>query len=129
MVREAIRGRGGRFFTIAFKRKTKGKNGEPVGEIRRMVCRRHVRKYVKGVLPIGQRAAEDLRCEVLTVFCIDTFHKLRKEGMPLRKPEQTPTGRLTLRKSWNLHHLRRNWQGDKMGVALVAALILARQEM
>ncbi len=38
------------------------------GEIRTMQCRMHVTKGVKGVLPQGQRKAEDAANSVLTVY-------------------------------------------------------------
>ena len=38
------------------------------GETRVMLCRRGVKKGVKGVLPPGQRKEEDARCGVFTVY-------------------------------------------------------------
>jgi hypothetical protein len=79
---QEIENKGHRFFVVIFQRKRVGKNGEPVGSERRMLCRRHVRGYVKGVLAPGQRAAEDSRCKVLTVFDVSVFNRNRKT-MPI----------------------------------------------
>lgn len=74
----------GRFFSVDFARKRDKKvNGrivEAAGSIRRMLCRTGVAKYVKGVLPEGQRDREDERCEVLTVWDMGVYQALRKEG-------------------------------------------------
>lgn len=81
---------GKQFFSVSFQRKNdkvgKDENGkkvviEPAGTIRKMLCRRGVKKYAKGVLPPGQRKAEDIRCNVLTVFDVQEMAKLRKSGM------------------------------------------------
>lgn len=52
---------GHRFFKVTFIKKT-------TGELREMVCRRHVAKGVKGVLPPGERKAADLKANVITVW-------------------------------------------------------------
>jgi hypothetical protein len=82
-VRERINSVKGKFFAIDFARKNDKKvDGvivEHAGDIRHMVCRRGVAKYVKGVLPAGQRKAEDARNEVLTVWDVGVYQSLRKQ--------------------------------------------------
>ena len=45
------------------------------GSLRTMNARMHVSKGVKGVLPEGQRKAEDTRCNVLTVYDMNVVEK------------------------------------------------------
>jgi hypothetical protein len=75
---------GGRFFSVDFARKTdkkvNGKVVEAAGSIRRMLCRRGVAKYVKGVQDEGQRVREDERNDVLTVWDIGVYQELRRAG-------------------------------------------------
>lgn len=84
-IRNRIESVKGQFFSVDFARKTDKKvNGvivEPKGMIRHMLCRRGVGKYVKGVLPEGQRQAEDERNSVLTVWDVGVYQSKRKEGM------------------------------------------------
>jgi len=74
----------GRFFSVDFARKRDKKvNGrivEDAGSIRRMLCRRGVAKYVKGVQDEGQRKQEDERYEVLTVWDMGAYQELRRAG-------------------------------------------------
>ncbi len=76
---------GGQFFAVDFCRKNDKKVGgvvvEAAGSVRHMVCRRGVAKYVKGVLPEGQRKAEDAKHDVLTVWDVGVYQQLRKEGV------------------------------------------------
>jgi hypothetical protein len=78
--------RGTRIFTVRFRRKHKGQNGEPKGSIRVMTCRLRVRKYTNSVTGLGRvippavRRAEDVRCNVLTVFDIQLFNQYRHQG-------------------------------------------------
>jgi hypothetical protein len=38
----------GKIFTVVFKRRTKGKNGEKPGDLRIMTCRTEVKKHLAG---------------------------------------------------------------------------------
>jgi hypothetical protein len=79
-----IRSVKGQFFAVDFARKNdKKKNGvviEPAGTIRHMVCRRGVKKYTDGVLPEGQRKAEDAKNDVLTVWDVQAYQQARNDG-------------------------------------------------
>lgn len=86
----------GRFFRVAFRRKTKGKNGEPAGSVREMVCRLRVRKFSSQKLPPGVRASEDAAASVLTVWDVEAFHSARREGKPLRAAGQAAYRRINM---------------------------------
>jgi hypothetical protein len=60
-------------FGVSFIKKT-------TGELRDMVARMHVSKGVKGVLPEGQRKAEDARNAVLTVYDMQVLERLGEKG-------------------------------------------------
>ena len=74
----------GQFFAVDFARKNDKKvNGvvvEKAGDIRHMVCRRGVAKYVSNVLPEGHRKEEDERNAVLTIWDVQAYQADRKEG-------------------------------------------------
>lgn len=83
---------GGIIFSVTFRRKhpkidreTK-QVVEPAGSLRKMTCRRGVRKHTQGIIPPGVRLAEDVRCNVLTVWDIEFYHErkreLRQQGVP-----------------------------------------------
>lgn len=78
-----IESQGGKFFRVQFRRKhDKVVDGVVVakaGEVRSMLCRRGVKKFVKGVIPAAQRRAEDSKNLVLTVWDCETFHTKLKE--------------------------------------------------
>lgn len=89
MVLASIRQNGSKFFKVVFARKNdkwgKDEQGNKVlvakaGELRTMVCRRGVRKFVTGAQAPGQRAAEDKANDVLTVWDVPAFHAARREG-------------------------------------------------
>ena len=91
-----IRAHGGKFFRVSFARKTAGKNGEKPGDIRRMLCRRSVRKYTKGVLLPGVRKEEDAKNAVLTVWDVEKFHQARKAGKGLKAAGRSSYRRINL---------------------------------
>jgi len=76
----------GKFFKVAFLRKNpkfETINGvrtmvEPAGALRVMLCRRGVKKYVKGVIDPAIRRMEDTVHDVLTVFDVEKFLELRR---------------------------------------------------
>lgn len=78
----AIDSVGGRFFSVTFALKNKAKDGRPAGTLRDMLCRRRVKKYVKGIISPAARRMEDDRCEVLTVWDVQKFQELLKQGLP-----------------------------------------------
>lgn len=92
----AILSHKGKFVTVSFRRKTKGRNGEPVGSIRKMQARLHVRRHVAGVLAPGVRKAEDSRNQVLTVWDVQAFHAARREGKSLRQAGRAAYRRINL---------------------------------
>jgi hypothetical protein len=92
----AILSHKGKFVTVSFRRKTKGRNGEPVGSIRTMQARLHVRKHVTGVLAPGVRKAEDKKHSVLTVWDVQAFHAARREGKALRQAGKAAYRRINL---------------------------------
>ena len=61
-------------FSVVFVKKT-------TGETRAMQCRTGVKKGVDGVLPKGQRKAEDDRCRVLTVFDVQKMAEHVRAGL------------------------------------------------
>ena len=63
----------GKFFSVTFVKKTDG-------SVREMLARRGVSKGVKGVLPEGQRKAEDAANNVLTVFDVQAEEKVGEKG-------------------------------------------------
>ena len=70
------------FFSVTFARRTTRKDGSAkAGDLRTLLCRTGVSKYVKGVLPPGQRYNEDFKCCVLTVWAMDVFCSLRRQGL------------------------------------------------
>jgi len=88
-VMDRISSVGGQFFSVDFARKNdkkvKGVVVEHAGDIRHMICRRGVAKYVKGVQAKGQRKAEDSVNAVLTVWDIGVYQSMRKEGLEQEK--------------------------------------------
>jgi len=79
--KQLIETQGGKFFRVLFKRKNDKVVGGVVvakaGETRSMLCRRGVKKFVKGVIPPAVRRAEDSRNMVLTVHDVEVFRELR----------------------------------------------------
>jgi hypothetical protein len=80
---QVISDKGHQFFGVSFRRKNDKKVGgvvvEEAGTIRKMLCRRHVGKYVSGT-GTGNRAAQDSHNQVLTVWDVGVYQKLRKTG-------------------------------------------------
>lgn len=80
----------GQIFSITFRRKN-AKYGhdnrgrrvvlEPAGSERRMLCRRRVPRYWRNVIPEAVRMDEDVTNNVLTVFDLGVFHRLRGQGV------------------------------------------------
>jgi hypothetical protein len=75
---------GGEIFSVSFMRKNPKYDEnkaivEPRGAIRRMVCRRRVRRYTRGVIAPAVRMAEDVKHNVLTVFDLQFFMQHRQE--------------------------------------------------
>jgi len=91
---------GGRFCSVDFARKNdkkvNGKVVEAAGSIRRMLCRRGVAKYVKGVQDEGQRVREDERNDVLTVWDMGKYQELRRAGKEQEEAGQGAYRRINL---------------------------------
>lgn len=111
------------FFKVSFRRKrpkyAKDEKGrryvmEPAGAIREMTCRLRVRKYVKGVLPEGQRKVEDLRHNVLTVFDTTVFHELRRKGLSKMEAGRQSYRRINMQEviSLSLPTLEQTYKND-----------------
>ena len=89
-VNRQLRLRRGRYFRIVFRRKNDKVEGGRVvaraGELREMLCRLNVHAYKNRVTGLGrvisdeERAEEDRRCRVLTCWCVDEYHRLRRAG-------------------------------------------------
>lgn len=72
-IRKDLLKNGSKMFTVWFRRRTDktGPTGEIIaraGDIRKMVCRLHVRKGVKGVVPYDISLQRDLNNNLLRVF-------------------------------------------------------------
>lgn len=71
------------FFSVEFLRRTKRKDGSAsCGDLRRMLCRTAatMSAYKKGVISTADRDDEDFRNGVLTVWSVDTYNKLLRDG-------------------------------------------------
>lgn len=69
------------FFSVSFERRTPGINGEPVGSIRKMLCRTGMNKYKKGIISDADRAERDFKHGILTVWSVDAFNENLAKGM------------------------------------------------
>ncbi len=90
---QAIRAKKGRFFAVEFRRKTKGRNGELPGTIRKMTCRRSVRRYCTSG---RSNAGSDAENSVLTVWDVEAFRAARREGKPLGEAGRQAYRRINL---------------------------------
>lgn len=94
--KQQIESKKGRFFTVTFRRKNDKIIGGTVvaeaGEVRTMLCRCGVKKFVVNNKIIKNlknepvrnvsREKEDNKHNVLTVFDVHNFHKLKRQGIP-----------------------------------------------
>lgn len=74
----------GKFYSVTFQRRTTRRNrSQAAGAIRTMLCRTAgtMESYKRGLIPAEARDAEDLRCGVLTVWSMDAYMHMRREGM------------------------------------------------
>lgn len=72
----------GNFFAVKFlcrcPRIQNGVEVAPVGRQRNMLCSLPRQQFILGVIPPHVRLAEDQRCGVFTVFCVDSFAQNRQ---------------------------------------------------
>lgn len=77
-----LRHNGNHFFRITFERRTTRPDGTAIaGSERTMICRTSMNAYKQGIIPDALRDEEDFRCGVLTVWSVDQFHRLIRQGM------------------------------------------------
>lgn len=88
-----------KFFSITFERRTTRRDETArAGELRTMLCRSGVNKYKRGIISDAQRLIEDFNACILTVWSIDVFMRLRRQGMGIAMAGQRSWRRIDLTK-------------------------------
>lgn len=98
---------GSSMFTVVFKRKNDGKNGEKAGDERTMTARFNVpatRKPAETRLNAGERAAEDAANNVLTCYDMNKWDEKNDERSCFRRINLAGLVRLSFK--------RLNWTWD-----------------